>query len=335
MAFKISALGLKMGLAANIQEAEDAQKAKDKRIEALNDAKRKWLFTSYQTDKAAQKKSVAARSAAIKQARTYGFTKEAAMLLEASGELATQNDRLKQLKKAGKLDTDQVNKMSEMVMASLKDRPVEEKNAALTYIAQGDLNFSSASEFEDEFINAIFSADPDSLKKATKLYSDVMAGGGGGGLNFGPSGLSSRSFGDYDTTLSLSVDKLIANKVSGFFGDDTITFDGGIVSYKGDDAIAAQKLFNGMSKRAKDNYYDPSVGGDWKASIDVMADNLGKQAASNIKVKDYVLSVDPDFDISTVVRSPASASQPGSVTTPAEDLTKNPFDNTIKIPGTS
>ena len=252
------------------------------------------------------------------------------MLLEASGELATQNDRLKQLKKAGKLDTDQVSKMSEMVMASLKDRPVAEKNAALNYIAQGDLNFGSASEFEDEFVNAIFSADPDSLKKATKLYSDVMAGGGGGGLNFGPSGLSSRSFGDYDTTLSLSVDKLIANKVSGFFGENTITIDGGMVSYKGDNAIAAQKLFNGMSKMAKANYYDPSVGGDWKASIDVMADNLAKQAESDIKVKDYVLSVDPNFDISTVVKSPAPESQTGSVPDAVENLTKKePLDNIL------
>ena len=326
----ISGLALKVGFADAIQKSEDRQAAKEERIQKLNDAKRQWLFTTYQEGKSARAKSVAARSAAIKQARNYGFTKEAAMLLEASGELATQNDRLKQLKKAGKLDTDQVSKMSEMVMASLKDRPVAEKNAALNYIAQGDLNFGSASEFEDEFVNAIFSADPDSLKKATKLYSDVMAGGGGGGLNFGPSGLSSRSFGDYDTTLSLSVDKLIANKVSGFFGENTITIDGGMVSYKGDNAIAAQKLFNGMSKMAKANYYDPSVGGDWKASIDVMADNLAKQAESDIKVKDYVLSVDPNFDISTVVRTLPPESQDDSTPSSVENMTKeDPLNNTL------
>jgi len=335
MAFKISALGLKMGLAANIQEAEDAQKAKDKRIEALNDAKRKWLFTSYQTDKAAIKKSVAARSAMIKKARGLGFSKEAAYLLESTGELGEQLSRISKLKDKGKFNKDKVTLMSEMVTDTLKGKSKEKQIAALKYIAQGDLNFGSSSEFEDEFINAIFSADPDSLKKATKLYSDVMAGGGGGGLNFGPSGLSSRSFEDYDTTKRAGVDGLIASKVSGFFGEGTITIDGGVVSYKGKNKIAAQKLFNGMSKIVEDNYYDPSVGGDWKASVNVMASNLGKQAASNIKVKDYVLSVDPNFDVSTVDSSPAPESQTGSVPDAVENFTKNPFDNTIKIPGTS
>tara|TARA_R110000764_G_scaffold234627_1_gene328588 strand:- start:13 stop:1008 length:996 start_codon:yes stop_codon:yes gene_type:complete len=326
----ISGLALKVGFADAIQKSEDRQAAKEERIQKLNDAKRQWLFTTYQEGKSARAKSVTARKSMIKKAMGIGFSKEAAYLLESSGELGEQLSRITKLKDKGKFNQDKVTLMSEMVTDTLKGRPKEKQIAALKYIAQGDLNFSSASEFEDEFINAIFSADPDSLGKATKLYSNVMAGGGGGGLDFGSSGLSTRAFGDYDTTLRAGVDKLIASKVQGFFGENTITIDDGSINYKGANGRAAQKLFNDMSKIVEDNYYDPSVGGDWKAVVNVMADNLSKQANSDIKVGDYKISVDPNFDISTVVRTLPPESQDDSTPSSVENMTKeDPLNNTL------
>jgi len=316
-------LGLKMGFARNIERDRKEEEDAKANIKELNNLKRQWLFTTYQTDRAANSKSAKARSSLIKKAMGVGFTKEAAYLLESNGELSVQLSRIAKLGDQGKLNKEKVKLMSKLVMDTLKRRPEEERIAALNYIAQGDLNFGTKSEFEDEFINAIFSADPNSLNKATELYSTVMAGGGGGGIDFGASGLSSRAFGDYDTTLRAGIDKTIASKVQGFFGADTFVYGSGdSVSFKGKDKGAAQELFNKMSRIVEQRYYDPSVAGDWKSVINDMADNLGKQARSSIPVRDYVISTDPNFIIPTINNNP----QDESTKTLTEDLTTNIID---------
>ena len=327
-------LGLKLGFARNIErdrkEIEDAKA----NIKELDNLKRQWLFTTYQTDTAANRKSAKARSSLIKQATGFGFSKKAAMVLESSGELGGHLERIKKLKLAGLYNGNQVKVISNLILESLNKRPEEEQKAALNYFAQGDLNFNNSSEMEDEFINAIFSADPDSLNKATELYSTVMAGGGGGGIDFGASGLSSRAFGDYDTTLRAGIDKTIASKVQGFFGADTFVYGSGdSVSFKGKDKGAAQKLFNQMSLIVEQRYYDPSVAGDWKSVINDMANNLGKQARSSIPVRDYVISTDPNFNISTTNNNQQNnnqqnnSQQNNSTETITEELTKDTIDD--------
>jgi len=294
----VSKLGFQMGLGAYARSEMDKEALVVARVQELNDKKRQWLFTSYQTDRAARSKTVAARKTLIKKAMGEGFSKKAAYLLESTGELSEQLSRISELKSKGKYNREKVILMSDMVLQTLEDKPEEQQAAALAYIAQGDLNFSSTSEFEDEFVNAIFSADPDSLKKATELYSDVMAGGGAGGLNFGSLGLSSRPFGDYGTTQRAGVDKLIAQRTEGFFKESTFTYsnNGEDVRFKGEDKEAAQDLFNKMNKVIEESYYDPSMVGDWKASIDIMARNLKLQSDAGLKVNEYVISADPNFE---------------------------------------
>ena len=305
MAIKLP-LAFKMGLAQNIERDRIAESDRKERIQALNDKKREWLFTSFMTDSAARKKSAGSRLSLIKQAVTDGFSKEAAMLLESSGELADHVKRIDKLKLDGEYNRETVKRMSNLVLEALADRPEEEQIAAQKYIMQGNLNYKSESEFEDEFINAIFSADPNSLNKATKLYSNVMAGGGGGGLDFDPTGISTRGLKDYGSTERASINKLIASNVASYLGDSAIvTFDGKTTSWKGADAVAAQDLSRRMAEIVEERYYDSSRGGDWKSVIGVMSANLSRQARiDGLKVKDYVISTeDPDVFVPPVPTS--------------------------------
>ena len=73
-----------------------------------------------------------------------------------------------------------------------------------------------------------------------------------------------------------------------------------------------------MSFEVEQRYYDPSVAGDWKAVINDMANNLGKQARSNIPVKDWKVSTDPNFDISTM----SISEQNDSTKSLTEELTR-------------
>ena len=285
-------LGLKLGFARNIErdrkEIEDAKA----NIKELDNLKRQWLFTTYQTDTAANRKSAKARSSLIKQATGFGFSKKAAMVLESSGELGGHLERIKKLKLAGLYNENQVKVISNLILESLNKRPEEEQKAALNYFAQGDLNFNNSSEMEDEFINAIFSADPDSLNKATELYSTVMAGGGGGSLNFGASGLSGRGLAQYDNTLRSGINKLIGEEVSGIFDVGTYTFDGTDSTYKGKDGEAAQDLVNQMKVVLRNNFYNANMGGDWRDAVSIMSMNLSKQSKAGMKVKDWVISTE-------------------------------------------
>jgi len=333
MAIKLP-LAFKMGLAQNIERDRIAESDRKERIQALNDKKREWLFTSFMTDSAARKKSAGSRFSLIKQAVTDGFSKEAAMLLESSGELADHVKRIDKLKLDGEYNLETVKRMSQLVLDTLADRPEEEQIAAQKYIMQGNLNYKSESEFEDEFINAIFSADPNSLGKATKLYSNVMAGGGGGGLDFSPTGLSTRGLKTYGPAQRASVNKLIASNVAGYLGKNAIvTFDGGTTSWKGPDAVAAQDLTRRMNEVAEEIYYNSTKGGDILSVVGVMSANLSRQAkVDGLKVKDYVISTEaPDVFVPPVPtgeteEEDGTAGGPESVTVP------NAIDNDENYP---
>ena len=288
-------LAFKMGLAKKLDRDSEEKNAKLKRIQALNDRKREWLFQSYMTGSADRKKSVKARASMIKQAVTDGFSKESATLLEASGELGDHLSRIANLKQKGEFNQDRVKAMDRLVMKSLKGRSDEEKTAALNYLQQGDLNYQNESEFQDEFINAIFSANPESLQKATEIYSDVMSSGGGG-LDFGPTGLSTRVLGDYSATMRAQIDKAIAQNVAGYLSKANLVQQGDSYSWTGEDAGAAQDIVREMAAEVEKRYYDPAETGDWKSVIGIMAENIGKQAnVPNLKVSDYKVSTSPDF----------------------------------------
>tara|TARA_R110002073_G_scaffold253650_1_gene416366 strand:+ start:879 stop:1874 length:996 start_codon:yes stop_codon:yes gene_type:complete len=288
-------LAFKMGLARKLERDSEKENALKDRIAALNDRKREWLFQSYMTGSADRKKSVKARASMIKQAVTDGFSKESATLLEASGELGDHLSRISKLKEKGEYNRERVKAMDKLVINTLKRRPKEEQIAALKYIAQGNLNYEDESEFQDEFINAIFSANPDSLQKATEIYSDVMSSGGGG-LDFGPTGLSTRVLGDYSATMRAQIDKAIAQNVAGYLSKANLVQQGDSYSWTGADAGAAQDIVREMAAEVEKRYYDPEETGDWKSVIGIMAENIGKQAnVPNLKVSDYKVSTLPDF----------------------------------------
>jgi len=319
-------LAAKMGLAQKIDRDRETKASFNERLLDLNNKKREWLFQSYMSGSADRKKSVAAKAAMIKQAMTDGFSKQSAMLLEASGELGDHLSRISDLKGKGEFNRERVKAMDRLVMESLDGRSDEEKTAALDYLRQGSLNYQNESEFQDEFINAIFSANPKSLQKATELYSNVMSSSGGG-LDFGPTGLSTRVLGDYSSTMRAQIDKAIARNVEGYLGDAKLVFrEDGSTSWTGTDSGAAQKIVKTMADVVEASYYNPEETGDWKSVIGVMADNIGLQSeVQGLKIKDYKVSTSLDF-------VPPSATPPGpnpipSAADPASNNNVDPLDD--------
>jgi len=328
-------LAAKMGLAQKIDRDRETKASFNERLLDLNNKKREWLFQSYMTGSADRKKSVKARAAMIRQAVTAGFSKESATLLEASGELGDHLSRIADLKGKGEYNRERVKKMDTLVMESLKGRSDEEKAAAQRYLREGGFNFQDESQFQDEFINAIFSANPQSLQKATEIYSNVMSSGGGG-LDFGPTGLSTRSLGDYDITMRSGINKLIEDKVEGIFGSSTFVRDGNTTTLIGENGPKAQELLNEMSLVVRNQYYDPNQGGDWKDVIDIMAMNLSSQREAGLKVREFKVSTVNPIDFKKTLPNASNNnnnndddSENPPVAGGPESITNDPFNNIL------
>ena len=328
-------LAFKMGLARKLERDSEKENALKDRIAALNDRKREWIFQSYMTGTAERKKSVKARASMIKQAVRDGFSKESAMLLEASGELGDHLSRIVDLKKKGEFNRERVVRMDTLVMESLAGRSDEEKTAAQRYLREGGFNYQDESQFQDEFVNAIFSANPESLQKATEIYSNVMSSGGGG-LDFGPTGLSTRSLGDYDISMRSGINKLIEDKVEGIFGSSTFVRDGNTTTLIGENGPKAQELLNEMSLVVRNQYYDPNQGGDWKDVIDIMAMNLSSQREAGLKVREFKVSTVNPIDFKKTLPNASNNnnnndddSENPPVAGGPESITNDPFNNIL------
>jgi len=289
-------LAVKVGLSKSIKRARKKEEDANENIKELNNLKRQWLFTTYQTDTAADRKTVTERMKKIKQATLLGFSKESAALLEASGELDLQLPRLKKLYADGDLNGDNVKKISSLVMESLKDNS-DKATAALKYLAQGDFKIAKPSEFQDEFINAIFSADPDSLEKAATILQKTRSGRGGTSFEGFTTEYNTRVYETYESK-ERQIDNLIAQRILPLFGSGLemrSTKDGMV--YSGDAKAAAGNITNAMKNVIKENFNSPLVLGDYTDSIETMTENLRIQiesvGAGDIKYDDLKVSDEP------------------------------------------
>ena len=293
-----SRLGFKLGVAQNIRETKEKEEKKADRIANLRDEQRKFLFTSFMTNRVEDKKVVAQRMSKIRQATLLGFSKDAATLLEASGELDLQLPRLKKLATEGKLNKKNVRKMSNLVMESLKDDSAK-ATAAINYLAQGNLNISNSSDFQDEFISAIFSADPDSVDRAATIYQKSSSRGGTPSFSGFTTEYNTRAYEAYENK-EKQIDSLIKARILNLFGDglELVSVGDGTVQYKGSASFAANKVTNDMKDIIKLRFNDPTVPGDYTDDIEIMATNLAVQTEG--KLIDYdaiVTTTDPNFAV--------------------------------------
>ena len=188
--------------------------------------------------------------------------------------------------------------MSNLVMESLKDDSAK-ATAAINYLAQGDLNISNSSDFQDEFISAIFSADPDSVDRAATIYQKSSSGGGTPSFSGFTTEYNTRAYEAYENK-EKQIDSLIKARILNLFGDglELVSVGDGTVQYKGSASFAANKVTNDMKDIIKLRFNDPTVPGDYTDDIEIMATNLAVQTEG--KLIDYdaiVTTTDPNFAV--------------------------------------
>jgi len=159
-------VGFRLGFA---KAYNDDVAEKKKYLAELNNAKREWLFKTGLEKLESVRTESKAKAQRVGMAERYGFDREAALILEETGELT---DILQRITKEDKtVDTEYVKTLSRAVVESVPaDRVGQAVNYALDIDAQEKLT-------GDKLIDIIFSAtDEEGFAKAAQTVAGIGSG---------------------------------------------------------------------------------------------------------------------------------------------------------------
>lgn len=227
------------GAAARYLQKEDEREAFIKELSMKN---RQYLLETGSQKLQDLRDRRDAKLSKIGAATNLGFTEEAAILLDASGQLD------KQISELSKLSDDKINKDNIKIISELVVNKVNpEYRAQVLESFLTSTNFD-VSELQERFGNAIFNAAEGSVEKASKILSEAPSGSSMSIDNFDISFRPTRPM----TTEDLNTaNKAIDNIIQANFGN-LYTGDG--ETYQGEDAPEVGRIRNEMMEVYKNTW---------------------------------------------------------------------------------
>lgn len=216
----------------------------------LSLAKRKYLFETGMDKLKTLREKREGRVAKIRMAEGFGFTREAAIILDASGQLDSQLSRLSKMDDSD-INRENIRRISEVVVQKVSP---EHRAEILQTMASQNTNFDSA-EIADRFINAVYSSAEGSLEKAQSILAEFDSDTpvATEPLDLGFRGLKTMTPGDTNT-----VNKLVDNVISSNFGNlvkrDPQT---NTLTYEGEAAPQVGRIRRQLIEAYEDMYYNP------------------------------------------------------------------------------
>ena len=256
-----------------------------------------------------------AKLSKIGAATNLGFTEEAAILLDASGQLDKQISELSKLSD-DKINKDNIKMISELVVSKVNP----EYRAQVLESFLTSTNFD-VSEIQERFGNAIFNAAEGSVEKASKILSEAPSGSSMSIDNFDISFRPTRPM----TTEDLNTaNKAIDNIIQANFGN-LYTGDG--QTYQGEDAPEVGRIRNEMMEVYKNTWDTATYTGNPIDILYSLGDSIYQQTKQQGRPAAEVV-VTPNWqDLPDYTQPPPTGG--GSDDSGAEeDLTdENPYEN--------
>ncbi len=235
------------GAARRDMELRDARREITERLEL---AKRQHIFETGMDKLKTLREKREGRVAKIRMAEGFGFTREAAIILDASGQLDSQLSRLSKMDDSD-INRENIRRISEVVIQKVSP---EYRADVLQTMASQNTNFDSA-EIADRFVNAVYSSAEGSLEKAQSILAefDSSAPVATEPLDLGFRGLKTITPEDTNT-----INKLVDNVISSNFGNlvkrDSQT---GNLTYEGEAAPQVGRIRRQLIEAYQDMYYNP------------------------------------------------------------------------------
>ena len=231
-----------------------------------------------------------AKLSKISVATSLGFTEEAAILLDASGQLDKQISELSKLSD-DKINKDNIKMISELVVNKVNP----EYRAQVLESFLTSTNFD-VSEIQERFGNAIFNAAEGSVEKASKILSEAPSGSSMSIDNFDISFRPTRPM----TTEDLNTaNKAIDNIIQANFGN-LYTGDG--ETYQGEDAPEVGRIRNEMMEVYKNTWDTATYTGNPINILYSLGDSIYQQTRQqNRPAAKVVVTTNwqdlPDYDL--------------------------------------
>jgi|9_EtaG_2_1085328.scaffolds.fasta_scaffold02805_4 hypothetical protein len=181
------------------------------------------------------------RSARVAMAEGLGLSKAAASVLETSGQLELEIERLAELNKKGELDKSQLKKISEFIVESL---PEEKVTAAIKYVTSGDLSFSKPGSASETAIAAMYNAtdDQEFMEAAFNFSTSVRDEPT---IKLGPIDYTTRSADIITLSDRRAAYNNLASSIGGYLGTGIVEdAQGNFLSFQGESPENSQAILN-------------------------------------------------------------------------------------------
>lgn len=303
------------GAARRDMELRDARR---EIADQLSLAKRKYLFETGMDKLKTLREKREGRVAKIRMAEGFGFTREAAIILDASGQLDSQLSRLSKMDDSD-INRENIRRISEVVIQKVSP---EHRAEILQTMASQNTNFDSA-EIADRFINAVYSSAEGSLEKAQSILaefdSDTPVATDPLDLDF--RGLKVLTPEDTNTINRL-VDSIISSNFGNLVKRDPQTGDS---FYEGDDAPHIGRIKRELIKAYKSIYDDSDTKQEPVAGLMDLADGIAYQSMTLAKPPSEIQVIPNWRDIINVtpVEPPSVEDE---LATGTEDMTEEDED---------
>ena len=315
------------GAARRDMELRDARREIAEKLEL---AKRQHIFETGMDKLKTLREKRGERVAKIRMAEGFGFTREAAIILDASGQLDSQLSRLSKMDDSD-INRENIRRISEVVIQKVSP---EHRAEILQTMASQNTNFDSA-EIADRFINAVYSSAEGSLEKAQSILaefdSDTPVATDPLDLDF--RGLKVLTPEDTNTINRL-VDSIISSNFGNLVKRDPQTGDS---FYEGDDAPHIGRIKRELIKAYKSIYDDSDTKQEPVAVLMDLADGIAYQSMTLAKPPSEIQVIPNWRDIINVTPvEPTSVED--ELATGTEDMTKededkpNPLNFAIPYP---
>ena len=315
------------GAARRDMELRDARREIAEKLEL---AKRQHIFETGMDKLKTLREKRGERVAKIRMAEGFGFTREAAIILDASGQLDSQLSRLSKMDDSD-INRENIRRISEVVIQKVSP---EHRAEILQTMASQNTNFNSA-EIADRFINAVYSSAEGSLEKAQSILaefdSDTPVATDPLDLDF--RGLKVLTPEDTNTINRL-VDSIISSNFGNLVKRDPQTGDS---FYEGDDAPHIGRIKRELIKAYKSIYDDSDTKQEPVAVLMDLADGIAYQSMTLAKPPSEIQVITNWRDIINVTPvEPTSVED--ELATGTEDMTKededkpNPLNFAIPYP---
>lgn len=254
----------------------------------------------------------------VRKGISYGFSEEAAVILELGGMLEGELKKLNKIaedKGVGAVNESNVEKIGDFIVNQLKEEDEDIKKAALEFITDGGYP-TDVDEIQNKFFNVLLSVTG-TTEEAAKILRDAMTSGPS---SIDPSRIPSfnrRGFADMDPNIRKAIQQNINNKLTGII-DVGLDETG---QWQGTNAREATRISNQIFDYTRDVYLNPGTTfdpGDFTddliESVRIQRQGSGQPGAGGKSLDEIVV-----MPITQLPTQPLTPSPPG----PKEVLPSN------------